>query len=95
MTDVNQHLKLLGCKATDRITGWSGAVTSISFDISGCVQAAVTPSAVTKEGKDRTGEELHGRWFDVSRLEMGDRLMASPHFVDDTGAAEKPNAMPS
>ena len=50
------HLELLGLKVKDKVTGQKGVVTSISYDLYGCIQAVVT---------DTKGE---GKWFDVTRL---------------------------
>ena len=45
-----QHFKLLGMKVKDKVTGYSGVVTSLSFDLYGCVQAVITP--ITGKDKD-------------------------------------------
>jgi len=71
------HIDLLGKTARDRVTGFEGVVSSVSFDLYGCIQAAVTPS-VDKDGKTRDGH-----WFDVNRLEITDetRRMPVPAFA--------------
>ena len=33
------HLELLGQKVEDKVTGFRGVVTTISFDLYGCIQA--------------------------------------------------------
>ena len=83
-------IKLLGLKVRDEVTGFEGVVSSISFDLYGCVQAVVTPP-VDKDGKDRSGA-----WFDVSRLVVVDSkpVMDVPEFDSDIvahGPAEKPS----
>jgi hypothetical protein len=88
MTMIEQSLKMLGLKATDKVTRFEGVVSSVSFDAYGCVQAAITPPA-------RDGKLGEGHWFDVKRLELGDRVMEAPRFSDtamgdEIGAAEKP-----
>lgn len=50
------HLASLGLKVKDKVTGQKGVVTSISYDLYGCIQAVVT---------DTKGE---GKWLDVTRL---------------------------
>ncbi len=45
---VNEHIKFLGLQVRDEVTGFSGVVTSMSFDLYGCIQAVVTPKV--KEG---------------------------------------------
>lgn len=87
-----RYFNLLGKKAVDSVTGFKGVVTSLSFDLYGCIQVVLTPAADKKEGiKD-------GHWFDVQRIEITDSkpVMALPDFVsgyvseDKKGAAEKP-----
>ena len=72
--NILEHLELLGYKVEDRVTGFYGVVTTISFDLYGCIQAIVTPSADLKDQKPE--------WFDVTRLEiLGDvPVMATPDF---------------
>lgn len=62
--NVNKHIELLGRTVRDRVTGFRGVVSSVSFDLYGCIQAAVTPPV------DDKGALPDGRWFDVNRLEV-------------------------
>ncbi len=87
-----QHFDLLVRKGKDTVTGFVGVVTSISFDLYGCIQAVLTPPMCKKEGmKD-------GHWFDVTRIEITDKkpVMNLPDFVAGyvsegrKGAAFKP-----
>jgi len=73
---MNEHLKLLGIKVRDAVTGFTGVVSSISFDLFGCVQAVVSPP-VNNDGV--LGE---GRWFDTKRLVVlePDPVMQVPSF---------------
>lgn len=87
----NKHLNYLGRKAKDRVTGFAGVVSSVSFDLYGCIQAAVTPPV------DEKGALPDGRWFDIQRLELADadRVMPLPTWVAEPakhvhGPAEKP-----
>jgi hypothetical protein len=85
----------LGRKATDKITGESGVVTSVSFDLYGCVVASMTPPY---EKGERSF--ARGGWFDIQRLTLSDepRVMNPPAFIDvsaaqhEAGPAEKPPA---
>jgi hypothetical protein len=93
---IEQTINLLGLRATDKITGVKGVVTSVCFDLYGCVQAIVSPPA--KEN----GEIQQGHWFDVNRLDVeftdDFRVMPVPDFAAraatpagyDHGAAPKP-----
>lgn len=74
----NAHIELLGRTAKDRVTGFTGVVTSISFDLYGCIQAAVNPAV------DKDQKLPDGRWFDVNRLEVVSktkRAMQVPSFA--------------
>lgn len=89
---IQEHMKLLGIKVKDRITGFEGIATCLSFDLYGCIQALVTPGC----GKD--GAQKDSRWFDVTRLESKSKspVMALPNYdygyVSEgrKGPAEKP-----
>lgn len=84
-----EAMEWLGKQAEDKVTGFKGVVSSISFDLYGCVTAVITPSVNDK------GDPPDGRWFDVSRLRQTgtSRVMEPPvHFRLDKGAAEKPPA---
>ena len=82
-------MSLLGKEATEKVTGFSGVITSVSFDLYGCIQVVITPKV------DREGKCPDGHWFDVSRIKLGkDSGMPKPNFnrnyADKKGPAEKP-----
>lgn len=83
---MKQHMKLLGFKVQDAITGFVGVVESVSFDLYGCVQAIVKP------GLDEKGLPQDGRWFDMKRLTaVSDTpVMALPTFDVVPGGSDKP-----
>jgi hypothetical protein len=89
---MQKFMRLLGLKARDKVTGFEGVVTTVSFDLYGCVQVVLTPGV----GKDGTGTIPEGRWFDEKRLRVIDDtpVMKVPTFVNVPGPAIKP-AMPS
>ena len=66
MKNFKAHLDLLGFKVKDKVTGASGVVSSVSFDLYGCIQAVVSPPAPPE------GEPKEGRWYDIARLEIID-----------------------
>ena len=76
---IRQHLSLLGYRVRDRVTGFEGVISSVSFDLCGCVQAVVSPSYLDKDGKI---QDAH--WFDVGRLEVlpGEPVMTPPDYFD-------------
>jgi len=77
-----KEFKLLGCKVTEKTTGFSGTVTSVAIDLVGCIQAYVTPEAKAKN--------QDGRWYDTARLTVVRRLMDAPKIaVDPTGPSAK------
>lgn len=74
---LKPHLDFLGLRVKDRVTGFSGIVTSVCFDLFGCIQAAVSPGM--KADNSGLGDSL---WFDVNRLEVTDPkpVMKAPAF---------------
>ena len=92
MENVQKHLSILGMRVTDKVSGIVGVVTSVTFDLYGCVQTLVH-TGVDKEGKLR--EQV---WFDIARLEVVSPVpvMAQPNFTSGPvaeglkGPAEKP-----
>ena len=91
---IQKHLDLLGRKATDRVTGMQGVVTTVCFDLFGCIQASINP------GLDKDGKPRETHWYDVSRIAVdgNDPVMKRPDFVQGEmaegrhGPAEKPRA---
>ena len=55
---------LLGQKARDRITGFTGVITGHVAYISGCNQVLLVPQV----GKD--GKLVDSQWFDEQRVEI-------------------------
>ena len=49
--ETEKHFNLLGMKGKDVVTGFKGVITSLSFDLYGCVQAVINPRKMDKEGK--------------------------------------------
>lgn len=93
MTNINKHLALLGKPVEDRVTKFKGIVTSVSFDLYGCIQAVVNP------GLDADGKPKELNWYDVSRLVVtGEPVMDAPNYAwtpgaiaaGDKGPSEKP-----
>ena len=78
----------LGRLIRDRVTGFEGVVTSMSYDLYGCIQAIVTP--VTDE---KRSDLKDSRWFDTKRLTiLNDQpVMEVPTFEFVPGAQEKPS----
>lgn len=76
MDEYRRHIDLLGFRATDKVTGYSGVIDTISFDLYGCVQA------ILKGGLDEKGEVRQGCWFDVARLDVdrSTRVVEPPNF---------------
>ncbi len=74
---INKHMSMLGLKAYDMVTGMKGAITSIKFDLYGCIQVAIDPPV--KKGN----EENKGRyWYDVSRVKITGKkpVMKRPNY---------------
>lgn len=87
---VSTTLSLLGRRAEDKITGFEGVITSVCFDLYGCVQAVISP-AIDKDGKLK-----EGAWFDVKRLTIGAVMYKDRPLYEGTlsgkekGAQQKP-----
>lgn len=90
---ITETIDLLGRRAEDRVTGQSGVITSVCFDLYGCVQVVIQPRAKPD------GEMPSGHWFDIGRVKVSDEsVMAAPDFdaagVKPSGyakgAAQKP-----
>lgn len=90
---AQEHIQnMLGRKGKDVVTGFAGVITTVSFDLYGCVQAVLTPP-VCKEGKTK-----EGHWFDITRIQITDKkpVMKLPDFAagyvaeGKKGCAEKP-----
>lgn len=81
---MTKDLHLLGLPVKDSVTGFSGIVTSIGYDLYGCIQAIVTP-LLTAPGKLEDS-----RWFDTKRLvvESTVRVMDAPDFEVSAGKVE-------
>ena len=85
---VEEYLNLLGKKGKDNITGQTGVVTSVCFDLYGCVMVDLKPDTLDKEGKIRDG-----MWFDHKRIEITSKkpVMDVPDFSNpDKPSFKKP-----
>jgi hypothetical protein len=82
-----KDMKLLGLKVRDAVTGFEGVVSSVCFDLYGCVQAVVTPPMAAKDA----GKLEDSRWFDTKRLAVLDSrpVMEVPTFEVVPGGSEK------
>jgi len=74
--EIKKHLSLLGLKVEDKVTGFTGVVATVSFDLYGCVQVIVKPPI------NENGESREGNWYDVSRLKILNKkpVMDVPNF---------------
>lgn len=75
--NLEEHLKWLGMKVKDKVSGIEGTVHSVCFDLFGCIQADVRPSGLNDDGKMK-----NGWWMDVTRLEATQKnpVMEMPNF---------------
>lgn len=70
--DVTKHLNFLGLRVEDRVTGFKGVVSTVGFDLYGCIQAVVNP------GTDADGKLRDSQWFDIGRLRVCDEAPVMP-----------------
>lgn len=85
---IKQHFELLGLRVKDQITGVEGIVSSICFDLYGCIQVIIN------RGLDKDGKQLEQQWFDVVRISRlnNEPIIQQPNFEFGVkGPAEKPN----
>lgn len=75
---VQRHLDTLGHTAVDKVSGISGVIDSICFDLYGCVQASLRP-----QGADKDGNPYKGYWYDISRMRItsDEPVMQQPDFT--------------
>lgn len=89
---MEKHLQWLGWKVKDKVSGFTGIVSTIGVDLYGCVQAAVDPQVVTD--KDGVQKKEQGHWFDVTRLDkVGSKPVMQrvlPREDNPPGGCEKP-----
>ncbi|UTS52115.1 hypothetical protein [Synechococcus phage BUCT-ZZ01] len=91
-TKVKDHLSLLGKIVKDIVTGCTGVVSSVSFDLYGCIQVVVQIQDTEKLGESDC--------FDVARLVViqEEPVMNPPNFdfghvaEGKYGPAAKPTA---
>lgn len=83
MASMETLVGVLGIRVQDMATGLIGVVTSVSFDLSGCLQVLIAPPA--KE--DGTLPER--AWFDIGRVQMLNRVVDAPGFSAYTLPKEK------
>lgn len=93
---IKGAFRMLGHRGVDKVNKFEGIVTSVSFDLFGCIQVVLTPDVIVKDGKI---EKQEGYWFDVNRINIIsiDLVMDNPFTkqgqiteVKDKGAADKP-----
>jgi hypothetical protein len=91
---VVDAMNKLGFTARDRVTGRTGTITHVGFDLYGSVQVILTPPYV--EAKPDTEQPGSG-WFDMKRLEITSEapVMETPEWFkirtpDVIGGFEKP-----
>ena len=72
---IQETINLLGRRAIDKITGFSGVIESVCFDLYGCVQACIKPPL------DKDGKFQDAGWLDIQRLTIDqEQVMPIPDF---------------
>ncbi len=75
---IYEAIKLLGHHAKDKVTSFEGIVESVSFDLYGCIQLWIKPTSLKEDGSQKDGG-----YFDISRLDIFDRIIPAPNFKDE------------
>lgn len=82
---IENELSLLGRRVRDKITQTEGVITSVAFDVSGCIQGLVV------RGNGPDGKSLDPGWYDTKRLQvLSDPIVPQPTFVQVPGGQELP-----
>ena len=75
-----EHLSLLGKRAKDKVTGFTGIITAKCYHLYGCAQYAINP-AISEDGKLNTVN-----WFDEGRIDIiGEGILPSSVQSDVNG----------
>jgi len=85
--NTKTHIEMLGFEVRDMVTGQTGIVTSVSFDLFGCMQCIITPKSVDGKNGD-------AGWYDSNRLEIVSerRVMPLPMWdYSDNGIVKQPH----
>lgn len=84
--NLQNEIRILGFKCKDKISGLTGVVVSVSFDVSGCIQGLLKPEV------DKDGKVPDGYWFDCKRLERISEtpIVDQPDFVNIPGGQTLP-----
>ena len=74
--EAQKHIKQLGLIAEDLVTGKKGVITSVAFDLYGCIQVILTTQI------NETSNESNQEWYDVARLKILNKrpVMKQPDF---------------
>jgi len=85
---VEQSVKFLGKKVKDKISGRKGIVTSVCFDLYGCIQIVIDEQKTDKDGK-----AVSFGWFDINRAEIitNKTIMDFPDFDNKYASIKKVN----
>ena len=85
MDNIKKHFSMLGYNAMDKVTKVEGIITSISFDLFGCIQVVLTPPH---------DSQVTPRWYDIRRIKILDneRVMDCPNFDEGYIAEGKKGA---
>ena len=82
---MQQFIDLLGYRAKDKITGFTGVISSVCFDLYGCIQVCLTQPV---DDKGQIPERANS-WFDTNRVSVDrtDRVMEfklDPRYTVET-----------
>ncbi len=83
MSNPEEHISKLGRKATDKVTGITGVLTALNFDLYGCIQYGIS--------YQKGDGESDVKWFDVCRLEFkgeDSRKLPVPDYFNKSVAVQ-------
>lgn len=80
---MNVKIDFFGKKATDKVTGFTGTATAVSYYMYGCEQVCLTPG-IGDDGKTRDQE-----WFDIGRLDFHEQVVSPSETAAERPGCEK------
>lgn len=85
-SETARAVNMLGYSGKDLVTGMQGIVTSVAFDLYGCIQVCINP------GLDKDGKHRESSWYDSTRIEIdtaAERVLPLPlHCAEIIAAAQ-------
>ena len=85
---IKKSIEMLGKEGKDKITKQKGIITSVCFDLYGCIQVVLDEQKVDKDGK-----RICTGWIDINRVEItkDKKIMECPDFDNKYSSIKQVN----